>query len=55
MKIRKFMAIFLMVVFSSAGLFAAKKGKQQKVKIEIVNRPGMALGSEIPDWVIAVT
>lgn len=55
MKIRKFMAIFLMVVFSSAGLFAAKKGKQQKVKIEIVNRPGIALGSEIPDWVIAVT
>ena len=32
----------------------AAKAKEQKVKIEIVNRPGMALGTEIPRWVEAV-
>ncbi len=32
----------------------AKKAKEQKIKVEIVNRPGMALGSSIPGWVEAV-
>lgn len=31
-----------------------KKVKEQKIKVEIVNRPGMALGSSIPGWVEAV-
>lgn len=32
----------------------AKKAKEQKIKVEIVNGPGMALGSSIPGWVEAV-
>ena len=38
----------------SIKVFAAKKGKEAKIKIEIVNRPGMAVGSDIPDWISAV-
>ena len=34
-------------------VFAAK-AKEQKVKIEVVNRPGLALGTDIPEWVVAV-
>ena len=38
----------------NTNVFAAKKAKQAKMKIEIMNRPGMALGTEIPKWVEAV-
>ena len=44
----------VMVAFVSSNVFAAKKAKQVKTKIEIVNRPGMAMGTEIPKWVEAV-
>lgn len=47
-------ALMIFAAFSSNGAFAAKKGRQAKVKIEIINRPGLALGSEIPGWVVAV-
>ncbi len=40
------------VCICSSSLFA--KAKNQKVKIEIVNRPGFALGTDIPSWVTAV-
>lgn len=54
MKISKvFVVTALFAVLVSNSLFAAK-AKEQKVKIEIVNRPGMALGTEIPKWVEAV-
>lgn len=43
-----------LMALSSTSVFAAKKGKEAKQKIEIVNRPGIALGTEIPDWVQAV-
>ena len=41
-------AVLMMTLCASMGAFAAKKAKQTKVKIEIVNRSGMALGSETP-------
>ena len=47
-------AVLMMTLCASMGAFAAKKAKQTKVKIEIVNRPGMALGSETPAWVMSV-
>lgn len=54
MKISKvFVVTALFAVLVSNSLFAAK-AKEQKVKIEIVNRPGFALGTEIPKWVEAV-
>ena len=43
----------LLAIFVSSNCFAAKK-KEAKIKIEIINRPGMALGTEIPKWVEAV-
>ena len=43
----------LAACFGTLNAFAAK-AKEQKVKIEIVNRPGMALGTEIPGWVESV-
>lgn len=43
----------LLAIFVSSNCFAAKK-KEAKLKIEIVNRPGMAIGSDIPAWVEAV-
>ncbi|MEE3411382.1 MAG: hypothetical protein VZQ47_08760 [Treponema sp.] len=43
-----------LMALSSTSVFAAKKGKEAKQKIEIVNRPGIALGTEIPGWVQAV-
>lgn len=45
-------AMFAALVSSNA--FAAKKAKEAKMKIEIMNRPGMALGTEVPRWVEAV-
>lgn len=53
-KIKFAVAVMMMAAFSSMGAFAAKKAKDTKVKIEIVNRPGMALGTEIPGWVESV-
>lgn len=53
-KITKFIAVAALVAcFGTVNTFAAK-AKEQKVKIEIVNRPGFALGTEIPGWVEAV-
>ncbi|MBQ3838114.1 MAG: hypothetical protein II814_13445 [Treponema sp.] len=43
-----------LMALSSTSVFAAKKGKEAKQKIEIVNRPGIAIGTEIPGWVQAV-
>ena len=54
MKRRIIAFAMVLAVLSSASVFAAKKGKEAKVKIEIINRPGMALGTDIPDWVQAV-
>lgn len=52
---KRFLAFALiMAVLSSTGLFAAKKGKVAKQKIEVVNRPGIALGTDVPGWVQAV-
>ncbi len=44
---------FLVMAMGSAFVFA-KKAKETKVKIEIVNRPGFALGTDVPGWVQAV-
>ena len=44
----------LLAALVSTNVFAAPKAKQVKMKIEIVNRPGMALGTEVPRWVEAV-
>ena len=54
MKMTKVIAVasFIMVVGTSFAF--AKKAKEAKVKIEIVNRPGMSLGTDIPGWVEAV-
>jgi hypothetical protein len=46
------MAFFVMAVGTS--FVFAKKAKETKVKIEIVNRPGFALGTDVPGWVQAV-
>lgn len=46
--------VLALAVLSSTSVFAAKKGKEAKQKIEIVDRPGIALGTEIPDWVVSV-
>ena len=54
MKIKTVMAVALVAVLGCSNAFAAGKAKDQKVKIEIVNRPGMALGTDIPSWVEAV-
>lgn len=54
MKIKFFAVAALLAVLVSANSFAAKKGKVAKQKIEIVNRPGLALGTDIPEWVQAV-
>ena len=54
MKIKTVVAVMFVAALGSMSLFAAGKAKQQKIKIEIVNRPGMALGTEIPSWVEAV-
>ncbi|MCH5289851.1 MAG: hypothetical protein J1E32_08075 [Treponema sp.] len=40
-------------VLGASGVFAAK-AKDQKVKIEVVDRPGIALGAEVPEWVVSV-
>lgn len=54
MKALKFILAVVAATFVfPADMFAAK-AKEQKVKIEIVNRPGMALGTEIPAWVESV-
>ncbi|EID86048.1 hypothetical protein MSI_00040 [Treponema sp. JC4] len=51
---RKLIAVSaLLALCLTSNVFAAK-AKQAKVKIEIVNRPGMALGTDIPNWVQAV-
>lgn len=54
MKRKKIVAVLLSMTIVSINLFAAKKAKEAKVKIEVVNRPGMAIGTDIPDWVSAV-
>jgi len=54
MKTKIFAIISVLAILASANVFAAKKGKQAKIKIEIINRPGMALGTDIPEWVQAV-
>lgn len=55
MKIVKFIAAAVcLACIGSVNTFAAKKAKQQKVKVEIVDRLGMALGTDIPGWVEAV-
>ena len=53
MKASKIITIAIFATCMGTSAFAAK-AKEQKVKIEIVNRPGMALGTEIPGWVEAV-
>ena len=53
MKKRMIVGLLLLSCLSIK-VFAAKKGKEAKIKIEIVNRPGMAVGSDIPDWISAV-
>ncbi len=50
----KIIAVAAIVACFGTGSVFAKKAKDQKVKIEIVNRPGMALGTDIPGWVEAV-
>ena len=47
-------AAAMLTTLVTTNAFAAKKGKVAKQKIEIVNRPGLALGSDIPGWVLAV-
>ena len=54
MKIKSIVVATLLVALVSVNAFAAPKAKAAKVKIEIVNRPGMALGTDIPSWVEAV-
>ena len=54
MKIKTVLLVILVTVLGCANVFAAGKAKDQKVKIEIVNRPDMALGTDIPSWVEAV-
>lgn len=54
MKVSKVIAVAAIAVCFGTGSAFAKKAKEQKVKIEIVNRPGMALGTEVPGWVEAV-
>lgn len=54
MKVSKIIAVAAIAVCFGTGSAFAKKAKEQKVKIEIVNRPGMALGTEVPGWVEAV-
>lgn len=54
MKVKLVAVATVLAMFVSSELFAAKKGKEAKQKIEIVNRPGLALGTEIPRWVEAV-
>lgn len=54
MKKRIIAFAMVLLALSSTYVFAAKKGKEAKQKIEIVNRPGIALGTDIPGWVHAV-
>ena len=54
MKISKIFVIMCLFLGAGSSLVFAKKAKEEKVKIEIVNRPGMALGTDIPGWVQAV-
>lgn len=54
MKVSKVIAVAAIAVCFGTGSAFAKKAKEQKVKIEIVNRPGMPLGTEVPGWVEAV-
>ncbi len=54
MKIVKFMSAMLLSAAVISSPVFAKKAADQKTKIEIVNRPGMALGTAIPAWVEAV-
>ena len=54
MKAKIFAVVTVLALLASANVFAAKKGKEAKQKIEIVNRPGIALGTEVPGWVVAV-
>lgn len=55
MKTKVFAVASVLALLLSFNVFAAKKkGKEAKIKIEIVNRPGMALGTDIPSWVQAV-
>lgn len=54
MKTVKFMSAMLLAAAVLSAPVFAKKSKDQKTKIEIVNRPGMALGTAIPAWVEAV-
>lgn len=54
MKSKSIAVMAALVALVSVNVFAAPKAKAAKVKIEIVNRPGMALGTEIPSWVEAV-
>ncbi len=53
MKVKFIAATFIMTMLSVQA-FAAPKAKAAKIKIEVVNRPGMALGSDVPAWVEAV-
>ena len=48
------LAAAMLTTLVTTNAFGAKKGKVAKQKIEIVNRPGLALGSDIPGWVLAV-
>ena len=48
------LAAAMLTTLITTNAFGAKKGKVAKQKIEIVNRPGLALGSDIPGWVLAV-
>ncbi len=51
---KKTLLVLLCMACVVMSVVAAPKAKQAKIKIEVVNRPGMAIGTEIPDWVAAV-
>ena len=54
MKIKTVLVVLLVAILGCTNVFAAGKAKNQKTRIEIVNRPGMSLETDIPSWVEAV-
>ncbi len=54
MKVSRVLALTCLVMAFGPSMIFAKKAKDSKVKIEVINRPGFALGSEVPRWVEAV-
>lgn len=55
MKVSKIIFVSaVLAAFGMGGNLFAARAKDQKVKIEIVDRPGFATGASIPGWVEAV-